>query len=212
MFTGIIQYKGVLGAFRPARRAEPSRLEVDCAGICGEVDRGDSVAVNGCCLTVAQLSPPRIVFDVSQETRRTTTLESLSARAALNLEPALRAGDPVGGHFVTGHVDGVATFAVRSQEDVFAFEAPAEIIAGLVLKGSVAVDGVSLTVSALSPRRFEAAVIPTTLERTNLAALTAGTRVNVETDLLGKYVYRALGAGGPRQDLTLDFLKKHGFA
>ena len=209
MFTGIIKHKGVLGAFRSGR---PSRLSVDCAGICGEAELGDSVAVNGCCLTVAQLSPPRIVFDVSDETRRTTTLESLSAGAALNLETALRAGDPVGGHFVTGHVDGVATFAGRSQEDVFVFDAPAEIIAGLVLKGAVAVDGVSLTVSALTVRRFEAAVIPTTLEWTNLAALSPGTRVNVETDLLGKYVYRALGEGGPRQDLTLDFLKKHGFA
>ena len=81
-----------------------------------------------------------------------------------------------------------------------------------MLKGSVAVDGVSLTVSALAARRFEAAVIPTTLAWTNLSALTPGSRVNVETDLLGKYVYKALGAGGPRQDLTLDFLKKHGFA
>lgn len=209
MFTGIIKYKGVLRAFRPGR---PSRLEVDCDDICSQTGLGDSVAVNGCCLTVAELSSPRIVFDVSDETRRTTTLESLSPGVQLNLEPALRAGDPLGGHFVTGHVDGVGTFADRSQEDVFAFEAPAEIIAGLVLKGSVAVDGVSLTVSALAARRFEAAVIPTTLSWTNLSALTPGSRVNVETDLLGKYVYKALGAGGPRQDLTLDFLKKHGFA
>lgn len=212
MFTGIIKHKGVLAAFRPDRQAGPSRLEADCAEICGNVDLGDSVAVNGCCLTVTELSAPRIVFDVSEETRRTTTLASLSPNASLNLEPALRVGDPLGGHFVTGHVDGVATFGGRSHEDVLAFDAPPQIIAGLVLKGSVAVDGVSLTVSALASRRFEVAIIPTTLARTNLSALTPGARTNVETDLLGKYVYKALGPGGPRQDLTLDLLKKHGFA
>ena len=210
MFTGIIRHRGTLEAFRPGR---PSQVVVACDTLAAEtVRRGDSVAVNGCCLTAVDFGPGTFTFDVSEETRAVTTLETLARGARVNIEPALRAGDPIGGHFVTGHVDGVAAFAARSPENVFAFRAPAALLHGLVRKGSVAVDGVSLTVSDLDADRFEVAVIPATLADTNLGALAPGDRVNVETDLLGKYVLKALGRAGGAGDLSLDKLREYGFA
>ena len=210
MFTGIIKHRGRLARFL---RGQPSQLVVECPEFDElRVEGGDSVAVNGCCLTAVALSAPAITFDVSEETGSTTTLSSLAPGTALNIEPALRAGDPLGGHFVTGHVDGVATFLSRSSDNVCTFQAPAGILEGLVLKGSVAVDGVSLTVSSLDVDRFQVAVIPTTLERTNLGELRPSDRVNVETDLLGKYVLKALRGVAGGKGLSADFLREHGFA
>lgn len=210
MFTGIIRHLGTLETFRPGR---PSQVVIACDTLAAEtIRRGDSVAVNGCCLTAVDFGPGTFTFDVSEETRTVTTLETLARGARVNLEPALRAGDPLGGHFVTGHVDGMGTFAARSAENVFAFHAPAHLLEGFVRKGSVAVDGVSLTVSSLGADRFEVAVIPATLADTNLGALVVGDRVNVETDLLGKYVLKALGRAAGAGDLSIGKLREYGFA
>ncbi|MFH0964877.1 MAG: riboflavin synthase [Planctomycetota bacterium] len=209
MFTGIIRCMGrIIGR----REGYPSRgrgIDVECAEL--QEAPGESIAVNGCCLTVAASRGATFSFDLSEETVSRTTLAGLPAGTAVNLEPALRAGDAIGGHFVTGHVDGIGKLASRSEAQVLRFEAPEELIQGMVLKGSVALDGVSLTVSALGRNWCEVAIIPVTRARTNLGSLHVGEEVNIETDLLGKHVLAALGKGGAGK-LTMEFLKEHGFA
>jgi riboflavin synthase len=163
------------------------------AGGVGPGALGASVAVNGVCLTVIAAEPRRSAVELSPETLARTTLESLPVGSAINLEPALRAGDALGGHWVQGHVDGtveVVAIRPRGEHREVAFSLPAEYAAQVVEKGSVTLDGVSLTVSALEADRFWVALIPHTLEITNLGDLAVGDRVNLEIDVLAKYVNR----------------------
>lgn len=163
---------------------------------------GASLAVSGVCLTVTELDgepPLGCTVELSPETLSRTTLGSLRRNDPVNLEPALRMGDPLGGHMVQGHVDG--TTAVADRRDLadhreLAFAIPPELEIYLVEKGSITVDGVSLTISALHPDRFEVALIPHTLEVTTLSCLRPGDRVNLEVDVLAKYVHRMLAARG----------------
>ena len=166
---------------------------------------GASLAVSGVCLTIVEMmeldgDPPLgCTVELSPETLARTTLGALRRGDPVNLEPALRMGDPLGGHWVQGHVDG--TTAVVDRRDltdhrVLAFAIPPDLAPYLVEKGSITVDGVSLTVSALAPDRFEVALIPHTLEVTTLSALRPGDRVNLEVDVLAKYVHRILAARG----------------
>lgn len=209
MFTGII---GLTGRLKGVRRGAVCRLELTSEDLARERPQiGESIAVNGCCLTVVETRGEVFGFDVSAETLRRTTLGRLAAGVRLNLERALAMGDRVGGHFVTGHVDGTATVAGRSTEEMWRFEARGEILEGTVVKGSIAVDGISLTVSGMGENWFEAAIIPQTLAETNLGELRVGATVNVETDLLGKYVLKALGKTGG-EGVSPAFLKEHGFA
>jgi len=209
MFTGIIRLSGRL---KGVRRGSVCRLELTSEDLARErPEIGESIAVNGCCLTVVEASGELFGFDVSAETLSRTTLGGLSPGARLNLERALAMGDRLGGHFVTGHVDGTATVARRSAEGVWRFETEGAALSGSVVKGSVAVDGISLTVSAMGENWFEVAVIPQTLAETNLGEMGVGETVNVETDLLGKYVLKALGKTGD-EGLTPAFLRQHGFA
>lgn len=196
MFTGIVEATGSVREIGPSRAG--LRLTIDLGPLARDVAPGDSIAVAGCCLTAAALEGPACSFDVVPETLSKTTLRSLSAGCQVNLERALRLGDRLGGHLVTGHVDG--TGVVRDQR---AGDAAVELEVGvdealetyLLPKGSIAVDGVSLTVAAVVPGGFRVALVPHTLERTTLAALRAGHRVNLESDLLGKWVERLLIAG-----------------
>jgi riboflavin synthase len=160
---------------------------------------GASLAVSGVCLTVTEMGEGRVAVELSPETLSRTSLGDLSGGNEVNLEPALRMGDPLGGHWVQGHVDGTARVVDRrdlTDHRVLAFSIPEDLAVFLVEKGSVTVDGVSLTVSALLPDRFEVALIPHTLEVTTLSRLTPGDRVNLEVDVLGKYVQRILAARG----------------
>lgn len=164
----------------------------------GDLVAGESVAVNGACLTVTQPASEGFNADVSPETFRRTTLGSLGARVRVNLERALRLGDRIGGHLVLGHVDAAVRIVELRRAGGFVVmrcELPAELATEVAEKGSVAVDGVSLTVAALSPGWFEVALIPSTLASTTLGERRRGDRVNLETDVLAKYVRRALATG-----------------
>jgi riboflavin synthase len=169
------------------------------AALAGRLGLGDSLAVSGVCLTIVERDADRVAVELSPETLSRTTLGGLKKGDAVNLEPALRMGDPLGGHWVQGHVDGTAKVVDRrdlADHRVLAFSIPPVLVPFLVEKGSVTVDGVSLTVSALHPDRFEVALIPHTLEVTTLSDLTPGDAVNLEVDVLGKYVHRILAARG----------------
>jgi riboflavin synthase len=182
MFTGLVREVGRVASF------DDGRLVVEAATAAGI---GDSVAVDGVCLTVVETGGGALAFDVVPETL--SRVKEFGER--VNLEPALRAGDPLGGHYVQGHVDGVGTVASVIEEKEGArvrIEAPAELLRYLVEKGSVAVDGVSLTVAAVDETGFEVALIPHTLEVTTLDRLATGRSVNLETDVLAKYVERLL--------------------
>ena len=177
MFTGIVQERGRVASF------DDGRLVVE-TGITAGI--GDSVAVDGVCLTVTENNDGRLAFDVMRETLERTK----PFGDEVNLEAALRAGDPLGGHYVQGHVDGVGT--VRSTGDPVWIDVDAELLRYVVEKGSIAVDGVSLTVAGVDERGFAVALIPHTLEVTTLGTLEAGKRVNLEVDILAKYVERLL--------------------
>jgi riboflavin synthase len=192
MFTGLVREVGKVASF------EGGRLVVEASTAAGV---GDSVAIDGVCLTVVEAGDGRLSFDVVPETLR--RVKGFGAR--VNVEPALRAGDPLGGHQVQGHVDGVGrVVAVEAEGDGarIRIEPPAEVLRYCVEKGSITVDGVSLTVAAVDETRFEVALIPHTLEVTTLSGLEPGSEVNLEVDVLAKYVEKLLPplAGGASGD------------
>jgi len=200
MFTGIVVERGRLIADPAPSGQGGVRLEIGLSpALASRLVIGDSLAVAGVCLTITQKDADRVAVELSPETLSRTTLGELRRGDAVNLEPPLRMGDPLGGHWVQGHVD--ATARVVDRRDLtyhreLAFSIPPDLEPLLVEKGSVTVDGVSLTVSALRSDRFEVALIPHTLEVTTLSRLAPGDRVNLEVDVLGKYVHRILAARG----------------
>jgi riboflavin synthase len=216
VFTGIIETIGTIRDF--IRDPNGARVTIGAVAIAGSARLGDSLAVDGACLTVASLDGEAVVCDLSAETLARTTLGGLRVGTRVNLERPLRLGDPVGGHLVGGHVDAVGQVIGRVPQGegvVYRIRFPHHLAPFLVPKGSVAVDGISLTVAALASRHFEVAVIPFTLRATTLGAKPVGAPVNLEADLIGKYVAR-LAAGRepwhPGPGVTLSVLKEHGFA
>jgi riboflavin synthase len=204
MFTGLVAKTGTMAALRPAGpgRELGARLTIRARFADGPLALGESIAVNGVCLTVDSIAAgedeDEFEVDASAETLARTTLGALGAGSPLHLERALRAADRMGGHLVTGHVDGVGTLADRrSVGDAvwMAFRVPDDLAKFIAEKGSIAVDGVSLTVNAVEGDRFEVTLIPHTLERTTLGALAPGGRVNLEVDLIARYVARLLSTG-----------------
>lgn len=198
MFTGIVEEIGVVRALTGARATR--RLELAASVTLEGSDLGASVAINGVCLTVVERTPAGFAFDVGPETLERTALSRLGVGDRVNLERPLRFGAALGGHLVLGHVDGVAVVTGVTRVESTArvrFSLPGADLAPLfVLKGSVAVDGVSLTVAALDDSGFEVMLIPHTLEVTNLARLEPGQAVNIEADVIGKYVLRSLALRG----------------
>jgi riboflavin synthase len=190
MFTGLVQDLGTVAAVDAT--ADGVRVSV-ASPLAGELSEGDSVAVSGVCLTATAVVEGRFAADVMNETLRRSSLAEVAPGRPVNLELPLRADDRLGGHFVQGHVDGVGTVRA-AHEDGFAravtFAAPPEVLRYVVEKGSIAVDGVSLTVTALDDESFSVALIPETLERTTLGTAAPGTPVNLEVDVLAKYVER----------------------
>jgi riboflavin synthase len=202
MFTGLIEAIGTVSAVDPSPAGIRIRIDTTLAN---ELTAGDSLAVNGVCLTVVTAGVGGVEMDVSPQTGRVTTLGTVAAGTTVNLERSLRAGARLGGHFVQGHVDATGTIeTLKPQGDSYwlAVRYPASLARYIVQKGSIAVDGISLTVADLDSVRFSVQIIPFTWERTNLRRLEAGSTVNLESDILGKYVVHAvdaqqMGPGGP---------------
>ena len=192
MFTGIVRELGAVESVEAG--GEAVRLRVRAPEAAERTAPGDSVSVNGVCLTAVGLTDGAIEFDVVPETLRRSSLGRLEAGAAVNVEPALRAGEPLGGHFVQGHVDGVGR-VLRADEEGLEIEASPEILRYCVEKGSIAVEGVSLTVAALGEGSFGVALVPHTREATTLGALAAGDEVNLEADVIAKHVERLVQPG-----------------
>ena len=193
MFTGLVEECGrVVGLHRRGHAAD---LVVEAPVVSQDARIGDSIAVNGCCLTVVRIEGNQLTFEAVPETLDRTTLGDLRAEAKINLERSLAVGARLGGHFVQGHIDGVGTItSVETVENavVMSIETPSQLRRYLVEKGSVAVDGVSLTVASLTPVGFTIWTIPHTREVTTLGSRKPGDGVNLECDLLGKYVERLL--------------------
>lgn len=213
MFTGIVEALCPVRGLR--KSATAAELALDLGDLARGVRIGESIAVNGACLTVTSLQGAVVTFDLSTETLRRTGLGDLQPGAIVNVERALRVGDRLGGHFVQGHVDGVGTIVAKTAEHggaVIRFKVDAELADAMILKGSVAVDGVSLTIAALGPDWFEVWLIPHTLKMTTLSHKTAGAAVNIETDMIGKWVRRILADHEPGGALTMDKLREQGFA
>jgi riboflavin synthase len=216
VFTGLVEKTGILG--RRVPRGTGSRLEITTD--IGPLTLGESVSVNGACLTVVTLHGPGdgkgFAADVSVETHERTTIGSIAVGEAVNLERALAVGDRLGGHLVSGHVDGVATASavVKDGEALrVTIEAPRDLLPYIAAKGSVALDGVSLTVNRVEGARFEIMLIPHTVAVTTLRTIAPGRRLNLEVDLVARYVVRYLEArseSSPRQGLE-DALSKAGY-
>jgi len=189
MFTGIIEETGRVVSFVAA--ADAWKLQVAARLVPGDLAPGDSVAVNGCCLTVTKFDAANLWFDVLEETRRLTNFAQLAPGAAVNLERSLRANSRMGGHFVSGHIDGLGRIEVlepRGKDHYLRVKPEGDFARYLVYKGSIAIDGISLTVAAVHGDAFDVWLIPTTMTVTNLGEKKAGDYVNLEFDLLAKYV------------------------
>ncbi|MDX1631844.1 MAG: riboflavin synthase [Thermoanaerobaculia bacterium] len=191
MFTGIVRERGVVTE-APEATPDGGRLVLELSrALAGELELGASLSVSGVCLTVVELDEESCAVDLSPETLDRTTLGELEIGREVNLEPALRVGDRLGGHLVQGHVDTVVELVAvveKGENREMAFRLPPELERWVVEKGSVALDGISLTVARLEKDRFWVAVIPHTLEVTNLGSLAPGVRLNLEVDLVAKYV------------------------
>lgn len=214
MFTGLVEGTGEIVAI--TRMAEGLRLAVAPPFPVAELVLGESVSVSGACLTVVATRAGVFEVEVSPETLAKTNLGLKKVKDQVNLERALRVGDRLGGHLVTGHVDGVGVVRERREGPQFftlSLEFPVPLAPYIIEKGSVAVDGVSLTVNTVQGSRFSVYIIPHTAQKTTLAQLRVGDRVNLETDIIGKYVARLLGPykPGKASELTEELLAEHGF-
>lgn len=215
MFTGIIADIGRVAAI--TRRDKGALLTLGTALDLSEVAQGDSIAVNGVCLTAVGFGDGTFQADVSVETLKRSSLAAAKVGERVNLELAVRLGDRLGGHLVQGHVDGVGQLVARDPVGEgweLTYELPEALLDQVVEKGSIALDGVSLTIARLVERRVTVAVVPHTLRMTTLGDRPIGAPINVETDVIGKYVLRALGRMGASSragGLTLDTLAKYGF-
>ena len=198
MFTGLVEELATVEAARhaaPSRRAQSLKLVVKATIVAKDAKLGDSIAVSGCCLTIVKKERSLLHFDVGSETLTCTTFARLKKGSPVNLERSLKLGDRLGGHLVTGHVDGLGRLIKRRDENEwshFTLQTSPRLLRQMAGKGSVAVDGVSLTLVKVEADRFSVALIPYTLSHTTLGNLQVGETVNLETDLLAKYVERQL--------------------
>lgn len=217
MFTGIIQALGTVESVQ--EREGDARLCVALGDLSGKgFAAGESIAVNGVCLTAVEPADTHLVADVSRETLQLTTLGRLQEGDKVNLEPALAAGQRLGGHLVSGHVDGVGKL-VEKRRDARSwrlfFEAPAELARYIAKKGSICIDGISLTVNGVDGARFDVNIVPHTLHATNLQHLDVGAEVNLEVDVVARYLERLLASDKPQvqesQGVTMALLRERGF-
>lgn len=217
MFTGIIEEVGRVASLR--RGAHSCVLTIEASRVLEDVSVGDSIATNGVCLTVTSFTSSAFTADVMHETIDRSSLGSLKPGSPVNLERALPANGRFGGHIVSGHIDGVGTVSAVAADDNavwYTIEAVPAILRHIVEKGSIAIDGISLTVASVDGRSFRVSIIPHTRAETTLAARRVGDVVNLECDVVGKYVERLLTFGAasesaPQSAITKDFLFKNGF-
>ncbi len=208
MFTGIIEEIGKI-VYK-----SPSSLKIEAHGITEDIHRGDSVAVNGVCLTVTDYTENTITLDVMNETLRRTQLGLLNRGSVVNLERAMSAAGRFGGHIVSGHIDGTGKITDIRKDGIavwFTISADSEILRGIVMKGSVALDGVSLTVAEVNNSSFKVSVIPHTQRATILPNKKIGDTVNIETDIIGKYVERFLSQKSDKKEIDINFFTENGF-
>jgi riboflavin synthase len=214
MFTGIIEHVGRVQALETATQG--SRLRVHAGPLAASLAVSGSIAVNGCCLTIVEISGEVFSADLSSETLRRTSFAEIKAGARVNLERPLTAGKEFGGHFVQGHVDGIGRVARWEADGAnwwLGVRLPQELVRYVSMKGSIAIDGISLTVANMAGDIVEAAIIPFTYANTNLQALRVGDAVNIETDILAKYVERLLETRrtAATSALTVERLVEEGF-
>ena len=208
MFTGIIEETGKIKAITR------NKITVEAKVVTEGTKQGDSIAVNGVCLTVTNIGADFFDADVSPETLKVTTLGNLKTGFVVNLERALQADSRLGGHIVSGHVDGFGRIKVIKQDGSFCnitTELPRELAKYAAKKGSIAVNGISLTIADVSNNDVTMVVIPHTFENTNLKTLKAGDVVNIETDILAKYVEKFLSTSDNKSGISMEFLMEHGF-
>lgn len=216
MFTGLIEEIGRVQSI--VKSTKSARITINARKVLEEVKLGDSISTNGVCLTVTEFSSSSFVVDVMAETMRRSNLHKLSTGDEVNLERALRLGDRLGGHLVSGHIDGVGTIASYENEDNAVWvtiETPPEVLKYIVQKGSIAIDGISLTVAYVDEAVFKVSIIPHTKDVTTLLRKKAGDVVNLECDMIGKYVEKLLGVkeqAPVKRGLDMNFLSEHGFA
>ena len=220
MFTGIIEGLGTIGAIRPTGQGK--RLTIEADYVLDQTKIGDSVAVNGACLTVVKIDGARFEVDLSPETLATSTFDKAKQGDRLNLERAMRFSDRIDGHLVLGHVDGIGI--IENQEKRgnaigVTIAVPQALSRYMIHKGSVAIDGISLTINALTPKSFTVSIIPHTAQLTTIVVKQKGAPVNIETDMIGKYVERFMrGESMPdgaktaaSSGIDMEFLAKSGF-
>lgn len=216
MFTGIIEAVGTVREIK--RGEEKARMIIETGSEFSGFEAGESVAVNGVCLTAIQSGETSFIVDLSTETLIKTGFKHVGNQTRVNLERSLTPSKKISGHFVSGHIDQVGTVAGiehKTGEVLFRFQHPPELSPFIIEKGSIAVDGISLTVFDCKENHFSVSIIPFTMEHTNLKDRKTGDSVNIECDMIGKYVYRAcgnlLGQSGEGKNISIDFLKRHGF-
>ncbi len=213
MFTGIIEDRGKV--LRVEYKGQERRITIEWPLDLTEVQLGDSININGVCLTIVEKREQEIKFDLSQETLQKTGLGDLKEGDPVNLERALRLTDRLGGHIVTGHIDGIGVIGEKRKERDFLrlmIRIPESVSRYVVQKGSIAIDGISLTVNEWKGNEIQMTLIPYTIEKTTLRDKKVGDRVNVEADILGKYVEKVLERGDKKSgQVDLSFLKEHGF-
>lgn len=215
MFTGIVEEIGTIKRFNISGNS--GCIEIEAKKVLEGTKIGDSIAVNGICLTVVSMSDSSFCADVMAETVRRSSLSELSEGDSVNLERAMAADGRFGGHIVSGHIDGTGVIVSKVQEENAVWvtiEAPEEILNYIVEKGSICIDGISLTVASVSDRDFKVSVIPHTGEETTLLKKKTGLKVNLENDIIGKYVGKLMNiSGGEKKtsNITMDFLIENGF-
>lgn len=217
MFTGIIEEVGKVKQIRHGQNS--AQIWVEAKTVLEGTKIGDSISVDGVCLTVTQLSSSAFEADIASETLQRSGLGSLTVNASVNLERAMKLNGRFGGHIVSGHIDGVGTILKIQKSDIaffYEFEAPKNIIKYVIEKGSIAVDGISLTIAKVFPKGFSVSIIPHTLENTSLKNKKVGSFVNLEADIIGKYVEKLLGLNPASKNceknpITKSFLAENGF-
>lgn len=213
MFTGLIEAICTVKSIRQS--GDGAMLTVDLGELGRDSKIGDSIAINGACLTISELSVNTATFQLSAETLKKSVLGRLKPGSPVNVERAMKATDRFGGHFVQGHIDGTATIKAIKRAGQFAdieFTAQLELLDQMIVKGSVAVDGISLTIASMRDRSFSVAIIPETLKRTTLGTAKAGDVVNIETDIIVKTIKKHIDKIMPqKQSLTVERLKQLGF-
>ena len=215
MFTGIIEEKGTIQAI--TKGAKSSVLTIQGKLIFGDLKLGDSVAVNGVCLTVANFTENTFMADVMSETLKRSSIGTLKVGSHVNLERAMPANGRFGGHIVSGHIDGTGTISGIKKDDnaiLYTIKTPENIMKYIVEKGSIAIDGISLTIAGIGADNFTVSIIPHTAKETILSEKAIGDTVNLENDIIGKYVEKLMGYASEidsQSSITKEFLLKHGF-